>query len=713
MSKDELRALEIVGHHWDAALGGRQWDAASLPCDPDLNEALAPSAPLSRYERLSPYASFRYRGEGELEATRGAGRERSRLARMLGRTRRLIFGPPLATTALVEERLSKPVALAVLSSDALSSVAYATEAMLGVLILAGSTALDRAIPIGVAIIALMLLVGLSYRQTIRAYPKGGGSYIVASDNLGRLPGLMAGAGLIVDYILTVAVSVAAGVAAVTSAVPELRPYPVELGLVLIGLVLALNLRGLRQAGTTFAVPTYVFVVSMLVLIGTGLGRAAADGFHVAPAPSNAATQSLGVFLILRAFASGCSAMTGVEAISDGVPAFRPPEWRNARTTLAWMIGLLAVMFAGITYLAHQRGLAPGGDETILSRLASGIFGRGAMYVVIQTATVLILVLAANTAFNDFPRLLFFMARDGFAPRAFLRLGDRLAFTNGILVLGAAAALLLAAFGGSTDSLIHLYAVGVFLSFTLSQSGMVARWWRRREPGWRLGICFNAAGAAATAVVLLVVGLTKFLEGAWVVVIILPGIVLGALAIRRHYDTAARALALRPLDPDPEAQGGPLTHPPVPRLTPVPSEEAESPQELAHLIVVPVGRLHRATMRTLAYASSLGYPTLALHVAPDDEGARRMRAYWSIWGEHLPLETLVAPYRAVVATIANYLSALHRQQPELTLTVVVPELLPAKGWQRLLHNGTERRLRAALHDHYGAVLVSVPFHLPER
>jgi amino acid transporter len=601
----------------------------------------------------------------------------------------------------------------VLSSDALSSVAYATEAMLGVLILAGSTALDRALPIGLAIIALMLLVGLSYRQTIRAYPKGGGSYIVASDNLGRLPGLTAGAGLIVDYILTVAVSVAAGVAAVTSALPELRSYTVELGLVLIGLVLALNLRGLRQAGKAFAVPTYAFIASMLALIGVGLGRAAADGFHVTPAPASAATQSLGLFLILKAFASGCSAMTGVEAISDGVPAFRPPEWRNARTTLTWMVGLLAVMFAGITYLVHQRGLAPGGDQTILSQLASGIFGRGAMYVLVQTATVLILVLAANTAFNDFPRLLFFMARDGFAPRPFLRLGDRLAFTNGILVLGAAAALLLAAFGGSTNSLIHLYAVGVFLSFTLSQSGMVARWSRRREPGWRMGICFNAAGAAATALVLLVVGLTKFLEGAWVVVIILPAIVAAALAIRRHYDVAGRALALRPLDPDPEGQGGPLSQPPVPRSTRVPSEEAESPQELAHLVVVPVGRLHRATLRTLAYASSLGYPTLALHVAPDDEGAKRMQGYWSIWGEHLPLETLVAPYRAVVATIANYLSALHRQQPELTLTVIVPELLPAKGWQRFLHNGTERRLRAALRNHYGAVLVSVPFHLPER
>jgi amino acid transporter len=716
LANEDVDALRLVGARWAAALGGRRRSAAGLPVDPDLplsapsrSSAAAPRT--SRFERLAWEGDYRLRSAGELEVGERGERPRSAPGRWLSGLRRGLLGPPLAVTALVDERLSKRLALPVLSSDALSSVAYGTEAMLGVLLVAASSGLRAMLPIGAAIVVLMVLVAASYRQTIRAYPHGGGSYIVASDNLGRVPGLTAAAGLMTDYILTVAVSVAAGVAALISAFPELAGSRVEIGVGLVALILALNLRGLRQAGAVFSVPTYVFVASILILVAVGIVRAAGDGFHAHAPGALEATETLGVLLILRAFASGCSAMTGIEAISDGVPAFRPPEWRNARTTLTVMVSLLVAMFAGITYLTYQRGVVPEPDKTVLSQLADQILGGGVPYGVVQAATVLILVLAANTAFNDFPRLFFFLARDRYAPRLFLRLGDRLAYSNGIMVLGLAAGALIVAFNGNTDDLIHLYAVGVFLSFTLSQTGMVVRWWRRREPGWKHALVLNAAGAAASALVLLIIGITKFTEGAWIVVVLIPLIVLGCMRVRRHYECAARALAIEPL-PD-EADGAPT----VPRLLRprpaggIPSEQAESPDQLEHLAVVPIEGLNRASLRALAYAASTGHPTLALHVAPDEVCAKRMRGYWEAWGAHLPLEVVISPHRALVAAIINYLSALHAGAPDLTLTVVVPEVVPARGWQRILHNQAARRLRAALRREPGIVVISVPFHLP--
>ena len=708
----QLETLREVGEHWGAALGGRRRGGRSLPIDPDLEAPPPKPRRVSRFERLGEIDGFQPSEPGEVVAKPEAGRTPgSRRARALYRLRRVLLGPPLATTSLVEERLTKVVALAVLSSDALSSVAYATEALLAVLILAGSGALVHSIPISAAIVGLMLAVGASYRQTIKAYPRGGGSYIVASDNLGRIPGLTAAAGLMTDYILTVAVSVSAGVAAVTSAIPELNGVRVEIGVGAIALVLALNLRGVRQAGAVFAFPTYAFVVGVLGLVGYGLIRSAIHGFPVVDAPHVAATESLSLFLLLRAFASGSSAMTGIEAISDGVPSFKPPEWKNARTTLTVMVLLLATMFFGISLLAYLDGLIPRANNTILSQIAETEAGRGVIYGFIQAVTALILILAANTAFNDFPRLLFFLARDRFAPRLFIRLGDRLAYSNGIIVLALSATVLLVGFNGNTDSLIALYAVGVFMAFTLSQSGMVRRWWRRREPHWRRSLAINALGALLSACVLAVIAATKFTEGAWIVVVLIPLLVWMFTRIRAHYDLAGRAIALTPPEHEEVGTVAPARLFGYNEGLAIPSEQAEAPDELSHLTVVPLASLDRASLRALAYAVSMSHPTLALHVCPDPDSGVRMREYWHVFGDHVPLEIVVSPYRSLVAAILNYLGAVHAQRPDLTLTVVLPELVPARLWQRILHNQAARRLRAALRTHPGCVVISVPFHLP--
>jgi amino acid transporter len=712
---EELDLLRQIGERWAQTLGGRRLSRARLPADPDLVGRREPLPPISRYERLVRVVDegFVPARPGTVVAAEGAIRPPSRLGRMVFAARRALIGPPLATTAIVQERLSKVVALAVLSSDALSSVAYGTEAMLVVLVLAGTAVLPASLPIGAAIVLLMLVVGASYRQTIRAYPRGGGSYIVASDNLGRRAGLVAAAGLMTDYVLTVAVSVAAGVAAVTSALPALEPLTVELGVGLIALILAANLRGIRQSGTLFAVPTYAFVAGILLLIAVGVGHAAMGGWRVAPLPRLPTTEALGPLLLLRAFASGCSAMTGIEAIADGIPAFRPPEWRNARTTLTWMIGLLVVMFAGITLLTRLDGLVPSAHETILSQLAAHTFGRGVLYGYIQAATTLILVLAANTAFSDFPRLLFFLARDRYAPTLFLRMGDRLAYSNGIFVLGVVAAGLLVAFQGRTDRLISLYAIGVFLSFTLSQSGMTVRWWRRREAGWARSLPINALGATLSGTVLLIIAVSKFTEGAWVIVLVIPLIITLLSRIRRHYAVVERATALHP----PSGETG---HLPLLRARrevtdgarPAP-EQVEAPDEIRHLVVVPVAWLDLPALRALAYAVSLSLPVLALHVATDDEDARRLRTLWSAWGDHVPLEVIVSPYRVVVAPAANYVRTLHRTHPDLTITAVLPELAVTHWWHQLLHNQVALRLRRLLRLYPGTVVTSVPFHLPKE
>ncbi len=720
LGQGQLEALASVGRDWARVCGdGEEWRRA-LPIDPDLGgfpdvSEIRPT----RFGRLVAIESGAF-PVGEL--TSGAGAPESALGRLAYDARRTLLGPPLRSTAIARERMRKLVALPILSADALSSVAYGPEAMLAILVLGASGGLSYSLPIAAAIAFLMLAVGISYRQTIRAYPHGGGSYIVATDNLGRTPGLVAAAGLVTDYVLTVAVSVAAGIEAITSAIPSLGSAAVPIGLAVIALLLAGNLRGVREAGALFAAPTYLFIVVIFVLVVVGLTDAAGRGFHATARPHLSATEGVGVLLVLRAFASGSTAMTGIEAISNAVPVFKPSEWRNARTTLTWMVGLLIVMFAGTIAIVQLDGIVPSAHETVLSELAHRAFGSGFMYPATQAATAAVLLLAANTAYNDFPRVLFLLARDFQAPRLFLRMGDRLAFSNGIIVLSIAAGAIYLGFGGKTAPLIPLYAVGVFLAFTLSQAGMVVHWWRLRDRHWQRSMVFNATGCVMSAVVFITAGITKFTSGAWVSLVAVGGFIALAVSIRHHYTRVARAIALHPHGA--EVPRNPI----VPRVRdtasrPTPerrsphdangqaAETEENPEEIHHLVLVPIASLDLTSMRALAYAASLQQPVLALHVSPTGDEAERFGEYWRVWGDHLPLELVVSPYRATVTPLINYIESLHRLSPDLTLTVILPEIVVRHWWQRGLHNRIAPRLRRALRPLPKIVVTTVPFHLP--
>ena len=710
LDQSSLVALGDVGRRWDGCMPGREiWERA-LPVDPGLDFADPQRSRSGRFVHIRT-AEAETTGDDELEATVKAGQGDSQMGRAAYALRRVLIGPPLRDTAIAEERMGRALALAVLSPDALSSVAYGPEAMMAILVLSGASALKLSLPIGAALAVLMLSVGLGYRQVIRAYPHGGGSYIVASDALGPQWGLLAGAGLIVDYILTVAVSVAAGVAAVTSAIPSVAPATVPIGLGVIVLLAAGNLRGVRDAGAAFAAPTYLFVAAIALVVIAGLIKAASHGFHPIPPAPHRATETLGVLLVLRAFASGATAMTGIEVISNAVPVFRPPEAAHARQTLGVMVALLISMFVGVLLVAHFDGAAPGGGQTVLSQIAHRSVGGGIAYGFVQLATTLVLLVAANSAFNGFPRLLYFMARDSFAPRVFLRLGDRLAFSNGILVLAVPAALIYAAFGGQTEPLIPLFAIGVFLAFTLAQSGMVAHWWRHRERGWQAALATNLLGALLSALVVVIATITKLAQGAWVVVVLVPLIVLAFRRVHAHYQRAREALT-------PRLQTGEQTSPILlapPRLASVASahlaEAQDNPADVQSFAVVPIAALDLAALHALAYAASLGQPVLAIHVSPTEEEADRFERSWQAWGDHLPLEVVVSPYRATVAPLANYIAALHRQRLDVTLTLVVPEIVVAKPWQRILHNRIAARLRTSLIAYDGIVITTVPFHLP--
>ncbi len=722
LDERQLSVLRRVGREWDRVSGDPKVWRQALPVDPDLGSYPAPTEIQPTRLLRFVHVSIQTGQPPEVEATRAAEVPPSLLGRLGYDPKRILLGPPLKSAALAQERMRKLVALPVLSADALSSVAYGPEAMLVILVLAGSAGLSYALPIAAVIAFLIVAGGVSYRQTIRAYPHGGGSYIVASDNLGDVPGLVAAAGLLTDYILTVAVSVASGVAAITSALPSLAPATVPMGVGVIAVLLVGNLHGIRQAGTLFAAPTYVFICAIFALVAVGLFQAAGRGFHPTPTPPLPALEGVSVLLLVRAFASGSTAMTGIEAISNAVPAFKPVEWRNARTTLTWMVGLLIALFAGTIALIHLDGVVPSTSQTVLSQLAHRSFGSGFIYVLTQAATTAILLLAANTAYNDFPRVLFLLARDGYAPRIFLRMGDRLAFSNGIILLAVAAAVIYVVFGGMTDPLIPLYAVGVFLAFTLSQAGMVVHWWRRRDANWRKSLFFNAIGGVLSASVFLTAGITKFTAGAWVSMLTIGLFILVALRIRHHYNLAGQALAL---------QAGAIE---VPHHTLAPSGGAgaarvaagaqghetetrdengadETPEEIHNLLLVPVAELNRASMRALAYAASLQQPVLALHLSPTKGEAERFGDYWRRWGDHLPLEIVVSPYRAIVAPMINYIEVLHRQRPDLTLTVILPEIVVRHWWHRILHNSTAPRLRRALRPLPKIVVTTVPFHLP--
>lgn len=737
LTSGQLRALHQIGREWGRVAGEpREWRRA-LPVEPNVGSYPARhQVRQPRYERFVTVSELGGDPRTTL-ASEAAGEASTPAGRAGYRLRRVVLGPALKSTALVRERMRKLVALPVLSSDALSSVAYGPEAMLTILVIGGLAGLSLSLPIALMIMLMMLAVGLSYRQTIRAYPNGGGSYIVASHNLGRGPGLLAAGGLIVDYVLTVAVSIAAGIAAITSALPALSGATVPIGLGVIALLLAGNLRGVRQAGILFAAPTYVFVLSVGAVIVVGLADAALRGFPPAPTPQVNATTGVTLFLILRAFTSGATALTGIEAITNAVPAFRPVEWRNARTALTWMIGTLLALFGGLMALILVTGTVPTPGETVLSQLARHSFGTGAVYVLVQASTAAILLLAANTAYNDFPRVLSLLARDHHAPRGFMRMGDRLAYSNGILLLSVAAALIFVSFGGDTTSLIPLYAVGVFLAFTLSQAGMVVHWWRSRARHWRKSLAFNATGALMCGAVFVTAAIVKFSAGAWVALLAVAVFVILALRIRVHYDTVGRALRLRPHAAS--SPGGPIsvicrpadarapaTRPGVETTAgeagletrveasrtegPRDQEAEETPEEIHHLSVVPVETLDLANIRALAYAASLRQPVLAVHLSPSEEEAERMRGYWLHWGDHLPLEVVVCPYRTIIAPLVNYIEALREQRSDLTITVILPEVVPRRWWHRVLHDRMAFRLRHALRERPKIVVTTVPFHV---
>jgi amino acid transporter len=600
--------------------------------------------------------------------------------------KRVLLGTPIPSTLAKHERLSRVTGLAVFASDALSSVAYATEEILLVLVLAGTAALHTSVPIGLGIAALIAIVISSYRQTILAYPQGGGAYIVTRENLGRYPSLVAGAALLVDYVLTVAVSIAAGIAAITSAAPALYPYRIWLCVLGVVLIAVGNLRGVRESGNLFAAPTYLFIAGYAVMIGWGTLQwlRGVAGPEPAPAAPAAGLTDLTIFLALRAFASGCAALTGIEAVSDGVPAFRAPEARNARSVLAWLGVILIGLFLGITFLANVFAVVPVEGETVTSQIARRTFGETFFYYFVQATTTLILVLAANTSFADFPRLAYFLARDRFIPRQFANRGDRLAFSNGIIILAFLSALLLVGFGGNTHALIPLYAVGVFASFTLSQTSMVRYWFRQRAGGWLRRAALNAVGATATGLVLLIIATTKFTHGAWIVIVLIPCLILGFLAIHRHYAEVARQLSI---------EDAPPRQPPA-----------------THTVLVLVGDVHRGMLSALDYAQALSRSARAVYVEIDPELTRRLEDRWGKYGSGIPLVVLRSPYRTVVGAFLEYLDHLQEMVPNQVITIILPEFVPARWWQHLLHNQTALLIKGALLFRKGVIVTNVPYHL---
>jgi amino acid transporter len=601
--------------------------------------------------------------------------------------KRWLVGPPMPLAVARHQRLGKTVALAVFASDPLSSNAYATEEILLVLVLAGSVALSYSLPIAFAIAALLAIVVVSYRQTVQAYPQGGGAYLVAKDNIGELPALVAAGALLTDYVLTVAVSVAAGIAALTSAVPALGQYRVVISVLAVAGIALANLRGVRESGRLFAAPTYFFIVSILVMVGYGLIAIVFDLLPEAPyEPHPPGLEGIGLFLLLRAFSAGCTALTGVEAVSNGVQALKPPEGRNAATVMTALGVITIVMFLGITYLAFDLGIVPGGEETLVSKIARRVFGAGVLYYGVQTSTLLILVLAANTSYADFPRLSSILSRDRYVPRQFANQGDRLVYSNGILVLSAFAIALIVVFRGDTHALLPLYAIGVFMSFTLSQAGMVRRWLRLRTTGWRWRAVVNGVGSAATGLVMLTLAITKFGEGAWIVIVVIPILVVTFRAMHRHYEEVARSLSL---------------------------EGVDAPPRFQHTVLVLVGDVHRGVVRAVEYVRTLAGPGVAVRgVFIETEPARtaRIEERWAACGFGIPLVVLGSPYRSLLRPLLEYMDQIQARGDEQMVTIVLPEFLPRHWWQHILHNQTALLIKGALLFRRNIVVTDVPYLL---
>lgn len=605
--------------------------------------------------------------------------------------REWVIGPPLPTARLQGERLNNTRALAAFSPDALSSVAYANQEIYLGLVTAGAVGLVYSLPIGLAIGGLLVIVALSYAQTIHAYPAGGGSYTVARENLGLWPGLVVAAALLIDYTLTAAVSVTAGVAAIASAFPALWDYRVALALVFLALITVANLRGLRESGSLMAIPVYFFLAAYLGMLVIGVGRALFSGAESFDLTAPPAQRELTAFMVLHAFASGCTALTGIEAISNGVPVFKTPETRNASRTLGVMALLMGALFLGSIGLTQYFAIVPRADETVLSGLARHVLGTGIPYVMVQIATLLILVVAANTSFAGFPRLASILSRDGYAPHQLAFLGDRLVFSNGMLLLALVSGLLIVSFGGDTHALIPLFAVGVFIAFTLSQAGMVRHWLRVREMGWRVKALINGIGAAATSITLVVVAISKFADGAWIVIILIPLLVGGFHAIKGHYNEVASELRL----------SGPM---PV-------LDRRPSPR-----VVVPVAGVHRGVVEALRYARSISDNVTAVYVEVNPEATARIQQLWAQWEQSVPLVVLASPYRSVVGPFLAYLDRVDSEANDGQLaSVLLPEFVPAKWWQHVLHNQTAWVLKLALlyrRRRYGKVraIIDLPLHL---
>lgn len=610
---------------------------------------------------------------------------------MLDKVKHLLIGPPLPTQQLAERKLNKIRALAAFSPDALSSIAYANQEIYLGLVVAGSAGLALSLPIGAAIAGLLTIVALSYFQTIHGYPSGGGSFIVARENLGTLPGLIAAAALLIDYVLAAAVSLTAGVAAIASAFPALWPHRVALALALLVVITLLNLRGLRETGTFMAIPVYGFLFvffGMLIVGATQLTRQGAGSLAaVAPPPA----QALTTFLILHTFAAGCTALTGIEAISNGVPAFQRPEAKNAGRTLIMMAILMGLLFTGSVGLTQLLAVVAGPEETILSALAHRVLGNSPFYFLVQIATMLVLAVAANTSFAGFPRVTALLAAEGFLSRQFTGLGDRLVFANGIFALSAATAALILVFGGDTHSLVPLFAVGAFLAFTLSQAGMVVHWWRERGRHWPTKTIINGVGALVTGLALVIIGVSKFVEGAWITILVIPVTVLVFCRIHAHYQEVRAELSLRGLPPS---------------IKPFPSPR----------VVVPISGVHRGIVDAVDFARSISKHVTAVYIELEPDSGQRIRETWERWWPDVPLVVLASPYRSLVGPLLDFLDETDRWHNDGQLaTVVLPEFVPARWWHGLLHNQSGWLIKMALLYRrrrlgFQRVIIDVPYHL---
>jgi amino acid transporter len=622
-----------------------------------------------------------------------------------------LIGRPLSTADAPHQTIGKAIGLAVFASDALSSTAYATQEIMVILAVAGTMAFGYVFPISLAIVALMAIVTVSYEQTIHAYPGGGGAYIVARDNLGEAPAQIAGAALLTDYILTVAVSIAAGVAQITSAYPELFPYRVWISVGAVFLIMMINLRGVKESGIAFSVPTYFFIVMLYVTVGTGLIRHFTGTLGVVVDPPHVEVESvvsaITPFLLLHAFSSGTAALTGIEAISNGITAFKEPRSRNAGITLIWMAIILATLFLSISFLANHIGAIPSESETVISQLGRTVFGgRGIPYLLVISATTVILIMAANTAFADFPRLSALAAADGFLPRQLTFRGSRLVYSNGIITLSIIASILIIIFKASVTLLIPLYAIGVFLSFTLSQTGMARRWWKighlrqgqeiveqgstlKYEPGWKYKMLINGFGGFCTAIVMVIFAATKFRDGAWVVLIIIPLLVKNFFTIHHHYQDLVSNLSLD-------------------RFSGLPARQTR------HRVIMPVSGIHQGTVQALRYAKLLSDDVTAVHVSLDPAETEKVQKKWKIWGEGTRLVILDSPYRLFIEPLLAYIEDIVESgQPNETMTIVVPQFIPSKRWHYALHLRTAEVLRQELLSKPGVVVTDIPYHVNKK